>query len=158
VIITLAGMGSITLVHHHNKKLPICGLNRIPNEKKKRVKCGKIKLLTLILILLLLTSGCGSISIGGINQSTLDDLASREASHIYYIKWKIKKRKWSYDYWDYDYEERCGYRYDGWLNQLDYKDPNICTYVCETRPRTEHRNDLFDTFEDCLYFDYKETQ
>ena len=111
------------------------------------------------LILLLVLTILSSCSIGGINPQDTDDMASNDKPYYIYIKYKIKKMDYS-GYgntipWDYIDDTRCGWRYDGWMNDLDYNKPDICIYVCETRPKTDFRNDLFPTLERCLYFDYK---
>ena len=116
---------------------------------------GKIKYVVLVLMLTL--TSCG-VSLWGEWPKGSDDIGDIDNPYTYGIKWKAKKYDYDYEPWEYVNEIRCGWRYDGWLNDIEYVKPDICTYVCEERPKFEHKNDLFPTFQECLHFDYTETQ
>lgn len=103
-------------------------------------------------ILVVLFTSC---SLSNRNEHPLDQQHTGNTPPESYIKWRVKRYDYNYEPWTYIDEQRCGWRYDGWMNQLDYKDADICVYVCETRPKTEFRNDLFPTLERCLYYDYQ---
>jgi len=113
-----------------------------------------MKIYIISCIILIFLTSCSLVG-----KDTSEHLDKHNASNPDFImlKWGLKSQDYNYEPWDYTTETRCGWRYDYWLNDIGYMDDDICTPVCETREKTDHRNDLFLTRERCLYYDYEMT-
>ncbi|MCK5020849.1 MAG: hypothetical protein KAS32_27760 [Candidatus Peribacteraceae bacterium] len=106
------------------------------------------------LIVTILTLFLTSCSLGGRTINDLDDMAGIDTPEIVSIKWNIKKMDYSLEPWDYVNQTKCGWVYDGWMNQ--FNGDNVCNYICLERPKYDYRDDLWYTsLERCLYFDYR---
>lgn len=102
-----------------------------------------------IILLVLVLSSC-SMS-GG--DTISDKIHQYQHPQEFYLMIKLKRIDYNSKAWDDVSSKRCGWSYARWVYDLTHIGPNVCMYICEDRPIFDFRNDLFDTQEDCLYYD-----